>query len=208
MSKKTENPRVLDQEFAHYYAQHRCRWAPASHDRIFNLCFKHVYPAYRNRMSPAEFLEAVYRTLGIPGDKPAGVFETFDPEKYKSGLPMEEHFVNFFKQKLRGKLDLALKRDTDRGQHGNRETFGGHRVIEFLEEGTKFSRYEVEAVESLSEALSLLEGEELRVIKSRYWDGDSNRKIGRELRMDHKTVKRRRDAALAKLQRFYEAGAA
>jgi hypothetical protein len=208
MNKKTDCLTGLYQEFAHYYAQHRCPWAPASPDRIFNLCFKRVFHAYRKWMSPAEFLAAIYRTLGIPGVEPAGLFQKFDPKKYNGRLSPEDHFVSLFRTNLKGNLGLELRRVTDRGQRDDRENFGGHRVIEFLEEGTKFSRYDVEAVESLPEALLLLEGEELRVIKSRYWDGDSNRKIGLQLGMDHKTVKRRHDAALAKLRRFYEAGAA
>ncbi len=208
MTKKTYCPRGLDREFEHYYALHRCLWAPASPHRIFNLCFKHVFPAYRNRMSPEQLLATIYRTLGIPGDKPAGLFHSFDPEKYKGQLPLEAHFVNLFKWKLKGNLGRVLRRATDRSRRGDQEKFVARTEIGLQKVETRFSQHNVKAVESLPEALSLLEGDERRVIQSTYWGGGSTRKIGLELRMDHKTVERRRDAALAKLQRFYEAGAA
>jgi RNA polymerase sigma factor (sigma-70 family) len=45
---------------------------------------------------------------------------------------------------------------------------------------------------------------EWEIIRLKYWKGLSARQIGIRLGIDHKTVRRRHDAALAKLRAFFE----
>jgi len=191
-------------EFERYYVGARCRWAPANPRRLFNLAFKRVYPAYREKMSRWQFLAAIYRTLGVrDNEELPGLFQTFDPRKYKGPLPLEDHFVNFFKKKLVGNLTLAMKRVTDNGRRGDREKFIARPEIGLLTEQTRFSRHDIEAVEALPEALAHLESEERVVIQLTYWAGDSNRSIGRCLGLNHKTVAARHRSAMSKLRRCY-----
>ena len=74
---------LLYREFTAYYTQERCHWAPSNPKRAFNLAFKTLYPAYCERMAPSLFLSFIYDTLGVRGGEPRGLFQTFDPEKYK-----------------------------------------------------------------------------------------------------------------------------
>jgi RNA polymerase sigma factor (sigma-70 family) len=182
-------PRWLAHEFDCYYVEYRCRWAPTSPRPIFNLCFNWVFLAYRKRMSPEEFMSVIYETL-------ESLFQTFDPDKYTGRLPLDKHFVIFFKRKLQGKLSHSLKKISSRGHCAQPEEFPD---IMPLEDETRSSEH----VESLPEGLTQLDQEERHVIERKFWDGYSFRKIGRELDRDHKTVIRRYDSALAKLRDFF-----
>jgi hypothetical protein len=80
----------LYREFAHYYTTERCEWAPDNPERVFNLAFKTVYPRYRKRLTPEQFLAEVYGTLGFSSAQPDGLFQTFDPAKYTGAGPLTD----------------------------------------------------------------------------------------------------------------------
>src|SRR5262245_1023331 len=130
MNKKTSFPeragemRRLRQDFADYYARHRCRWAPANPRRLFNAAFKGVYSVYHRRLTPCQFLALVYDRLGARAGGLRGLLQTFDPAKYGGRLPLEEHFLNLFLRRLKGRVRNCLTRTrTDQGRPGDRSKF-------------------------------------------------------------------------------------
>src|SRR5437868_6898679 len=92
--------RRLYAEFAEFYTAEKCRWAPAEPRRVFNLAFEVVYPDYRDRLSPEQFLGVLYATLGFDGADPPGLFQTFDPTRYNGRRRLDDHFVSLFVTKL------------------------------------------------------------------------------------------------------------
>jgi RNA polymerase sigma factor (sigma-70 family) len=197
---------VLYREFAGYYALHHCPEAPARPRRLFNLCVKKIYPACRSRITPPEFMGAVYDILGVRCGQPKGLFQSFDPAKYRGALPLENHFVNLFARKLRGKLARASKPAGDGGRRGNPEKFFCRPELGLIKEEVR-SRRDREMAESVIEAIEVLESHERLVIHMTYWEELSNRKIGEILGIDHKTVRSKHDRAIRKLRRYYAASA-
>jgi hypothetical protein len=192
----------LYREFREFYDAHRCVYAPANPRRIFNLCFKSVYRAYRNRLTTFEFLGVIYTTLGVRQGEPRGLFQTFDPVKYKGKLPLDRHFVNLFKKKLWGKLILALSPRTDQGKPADPGKFHARPELG-LRRAAGLSRWDRDVREAIHEALAYLDELERAVIHLTYWGGLSARMVGELLSVDHKTVGRRHCRALQKLREFY-----
>ena len=199
----------LYEELALYYATERCRWAPANPRRLFNLAFKRLYPAYRRWISSHQFLAVVYDTLGTRRGKPRGLFQTFDPARYTKSLPLEEHFINLFAQKLKGRAKNHLKREAAHGQVCDPTKLRAQPEMELVGTTQRSTRHG-EWLASIPDALWQLDAEEHLVIRLKFWDDLSLREIGLALRQDHKTVGRRQEAALGKLRRYYgvEPGAA
>jgi hypothetical protein len=191
-------------EFANYYEQQRCQWAPPDPRRAFLLAFEGIYPAYRRRVPPEQLLALVYDTLGVRRGKPRGLFQTFDPNRYaKKSLPLEEHFLNSFAVRLKGRVKNHLRREAGRGRLCDPTKL--HRRADLKLVGTaQRTPAERELLADLPVALERLEGEEHLVVHLSYWDDLSAREIGLALRKDHKTVGQLREAALGKLRRYLE----
>jgi RNA polymerase sigma factor (sigma-70 family) len=194
-------------EFASYYSQERCPWAPASPRRLFKLAFKKFFRAYRRHLTPEQFLAVVYDTLGTRRGRPRGLFQTFDPRLYKNSLPLEEHFVNLFATKLKGRLKNHVKRAASAGRlcDPTRLRFRGQ--LELVGKAQSSPR-ERDLLGALPEAMDQLDDEEHTIITLAFWHDLSLREIGAILRRDHKTVGRRQEAALRKLRRFYDVDSA
>ena len=136
-------------EFESYYVAHRCRWAPENPRRVFNLCVHVVYRRYRKRLTLPAFLSVVYATLGIPFDESRphtdadkrrlhGMFQKFDPAKYRGVLPIEDHFINLLRRKVEGRLLRYLQAPTDTGNRGDDGLFrawDAQRRLDDLAEG-------------------------------------------------------------------------
>jgi RNA polymerase sigma factor (sigma-70 family) len=194
--------RKLYEEFQGFYTRHRCRWAPANPRRIFNLCFRSLYPQFNRRITPYGLMAVVYEVLGVRRAEPRGLFQTFDPAKYKGSLPLEDHFVNLFTKRLRGKLSKACVPASDSGREADPARFRARPEIGLHKEGGMADR-DRELVESVPEALACLEKQERLVIHLNYWVDLSGRQIAAVLGIDHKTVRGRHDRAIRKLRRFY-----
>lgn len=191
--------RRLFAEFAEYYLAQRCRWAPRTPDRVFFLAYKVVYPQYRRRMTRAEFLGVVYDTLGFRGAARKGLFQTFDLKEYKGALSAEDHFVNFFKQKLLGNLDLATRRTTDSGRPGDPNQFPHRPELGLVHESPPTPTDDIDQ----DDLIGVLSDRERDVIRLMYWGGLSARRVGLELGIDHKTVTAAHHEALFCLRRVY-----
>jgi RNA polymerase sigma factor (sigma-70 family) len=211
----------LYDEFAAYYASERCRWAPNDPRRVFNLALKSIYPSYNRRLTAEQFLALIYDTLGVRQGRPRGLFQSFNPGKYKGRLSLQDHFVNLFMRRLKDRLKGNLSRNgTDQNRQADASEFQARPELG-LYKVTRTSRWNRQRVESLPEALAFLLThdrevenavaealaglglQEEQVIRLTYWGGLSRRKIGRLLGLDHKTVARRYDDALWKLREFY-----
>jgi hypothetical protein len=192
----------LYEEFARYYVEERCEWAPANPRRVFNLAFERFYPGVQNRMSPEEFLGVVYQTLGFRGTDRDGLFQTFNPALYRGHRPLDDHFVSFFARKLKGKLGRAVGRTTDRERPGDPHTFRTDPGLGLVNHRDVSDR-DREHLADLPAVLSFLDPRERAVVHLLYWDDLSTRKAATLLNIDHKTVARVRDGAVAKLRRLY-----
>jgi hypothetical protein len=200
MYQKNEGPRAgslrrLYEEFARYYMEERCRWAPTNPKRVFNLAFEVVYPDFHGRLTPEEFLAEMYAVLGFRGSQPEGLFQTFDPTKYTCSLPLQNHFVNLFRARLRWRLLDQFRRLAKWRQKLN--------PAELTHEAEE---RRLERVADLPEGLSLLSSVEFAVVHMTYWGRYSHREVAVELGMDRETVRRRHDSALLRLRAFYGVG--
>jgi RNA polymerase sigma factor (sigma-70 family) len=189
----------LYREFEAFYREHRCAWSPPNPRRIFNLCFKTFYPAYRRRLTRAEFLAVMYDTLGVQEGEPRGLFQTFDPAKYKGKLPLDSHFVNLFKKKLWGKVFRRLRPPTDQGRPADPARFLPRPELGLWTAKMR-SVLDRALQDAVHEALDCLDEVEQAIIRLAYWCDLSARCIGRHLRLDHKTVGRKHERALQKLR--------
>jgi hypothetical protein len=196
--------RHLSAEFARFYDACRCGWAPANPDRAFGLAFKSVYPEFDNRVSEEEVLAAAFDALGYPGADRPGLFRTFDPGKYSGGLPLEDHFLNLFARKLRGKLESSLRRTTDNGRPGDPDKFRPNPALGLLR-GTAEPAANRTPADDLRADLGVLTDRQRAAVWYRYWAGLSDRDAGRRLGLDHKTVAKDHRAALARLRPLYGA---
>jgi RNA polymerase sigma factor (sigma-70 family) len=199
-SQKTRGRRgvlaVLFNEFAAYYSRYRCSWSPYNPRRLFSFVIKSLYPYYRRRLGLYEFISVVYQTLGFPGSEPAGLFKTFDRKKYRGDRPIDSHFINFFKTKLRGNLGRFLKRDKGK-KRGVDPVVVQPRPWLVLQRASDRPRRETYDVLG---ALDSLDEQERQIIRLTFWEGYSDRKIAEVVRVDHKTVKAWRERILAKLR--------
>jgi RNA polymerase sigma factor (sigma-70 family) len=191
----------LYREFASYYHEHRCCYAPANPRQIFGLCMS-LYQAYRRFMPAWEFMSDVYATLGVREGEPRGLFQTFAPAKYRGKLSLERHFANLFKKKLWGKVLRSLSPKTDRGRRGDPGRFQASPELGLRKEQPR-SRWDRELIENVREAMAQLEGGERTIIYLMYWRDFSARKIAALLEVDHKTVGRRYDKAMKKMREFF-----
>src|SRR5262249_25585806 len=119
MTERNDGPRAgttsrLYREFAEFYDEEWCRWAPDNPRRGFNLAFEKVYPKFSDRLTEEEFIAVMYSTLGFHGSKPPGLFETFDPGRYGCRLPLDDHFVNLFKARLEWRVRDRLRKEVRR----------------------------------------------------------------------------------------------
>jgi hypothetical protein len=162
-----------------------------------------------------------------------GLFRGFNPAKYHGELPLEDHFANLFKARLWGSLLRSLAPRTDNGRQDPEGRFRGAPEYGLVRQGGQSRTREAcscpppdgledvagpgeqargigRLVETVEEALACLDKVERLIIQLTFWGDLSARGIGVELGVDHKTVQRRRDAALNKLRGFYrdEVGAA
>jgi RNA polymerase sigma factor (sigma-70 family) len=127
------------------------------------------------------------------------VFRKFDPAKYKGSKPIEHHFLNYFMRHLRGDLSREGWPRTDQGRAGDPARFRarpelGLRKVERECLQTKWAK------QDLREAVEDLPPGKRDVIRGRYWNSWSDRRIGAWLNIDHKTVKSWHDAALLELK--------
>jgi RNA polymerase sigma factor (sigma-70 family) len=200
--KKTEF-RQLRKDFEEFYTSNRCTPAPPNPRRIFNLCYRTIYPRYRRRLTEWDFLAVVFETLGVREGYPCGLFQKFDPLKYQGKLSLEDHFINLFAKQLRGRLSKACRPASDRGRRGNPVRFLSRPELGLLKDGPLSSR-DRDLIESVSEALGTLEGVERLIISLTYWGDLTNRKIAVALGIDPKTVRSKHDKAIRRLRVFYE----
>jgi hypothetical protein len=162
----------------------------------------------------------------------AGLFATFDPTLYQS-RDVAKHFLNVFSKKLRYRLKRCLHpyagpgtRRTDQNRKDEagfrpgavlgfvREyrlpealsrKFGPQRLLESLPDRQWPPRGLASLAWCLFEAYELLDDWELDILRCAYagCKAPSLRKMGRCLGLDHKTVRRRLHAALAKLKVYF-----
>src|SRR5213080_1787408 len=104
---RNETLRLLYREFASYYVQQRCPWAPTNPRRLFNLALKSMFRRFGKRITLWELVGEMYATLGVARGEPRGLFQDFDPSRYHGKLLLESHFANMFKQRLRARLRRA-----------------------------------------------------------------------------------------------------
>lgn len=195
------NSRLYD-EFAQFYAQERCPWAPTNPRRVFDLAFGKTFRAYRKTLSREQVLAAVYDTLGFRGAERPGLFQTFDPARYSGSRPYEDHFLSLFARKLRGKLSLMTRRTTDGGREGDTTKFRPNPALGLLRKEERPAS-EQALLDDIPAVLDCLDARERGVIHLVYWADLSARKVGALLGMDHKTVARVHDQAVGKLRRLY-----
>ena len=196
------------EEFSEYYIQEwgrwvaedesRADWAPRNPKRLFNLALKKLYPDCCKKMSIWAFLSEIYKTLGVHAGKPEGLFQAFDPARYHGKLPLASHFVNLFKGRLRANLHRALKAKTNERKCKKPE------VYRAFGSNSRSPGQKWELTGLLHEMVARLGESERAIIRLRYWEGLSDRGIGRQLVIDHKKVKRRHDSAINKLRSFFE----
>jgi RNA polymerase sigma factor (sigma-70 family) len=199
---------IAREEFSEYYNRElkrwiaedasRADWAPRNPNRLFNLALKTLYPEYRKKMSVWAFLAEIYKTLGFHSEERKGLFQKFDPCRYQGTLALADHFTNLFKKRLKANLDRAVRVKTDERRCKKPERYRGLRCAS----RTRWQKWELEGV--LLVMVAKLGDAERVIIWLRYWEGLSDRKIGQRLDIDHKTVRRRHNVAIAKLLAFYE----
>jgi RNA polymerase sigma factor (sigma-70 family) len=166
--------------------------------RLFNLALETLYPHCRKRMTLWAFLSEMYKTLGLHSGKPKGLFQDFDPNRYKGTLTLASHFTNLFKGRLRANIQRALASKDDERRCESPEKYRGHRYT------SRPASLKWELESTLPEMFARLGESERTIIRLRYWEGQSNRQIGERLGIDHKTVRRRHDAAVERLREFFE----
>jgi hypothetical protein len=192
----------LYREFAEFYTTERCRWAPTNPRRAFNLAFGSISSQFRDQLTMEQILAVMFETLGYRGAPRPGLFQTFEPAKYKGMRPLEEHFLSLFARKLKGKLTSLLRRTTDHGRKGDRTKFRPNPALGLLRQEVRPAS-EQDKLDSLLAILAVLDAREREVVHLLYWRDLSARKAGEWLGMNHKTVGRVHESALAKLRRHY-----
>jgi RNA polymerase sigma factor (sigma-70 family) len=220
--------RCLYREFASYYTNERCRWAPANPRRVFNLAFKTLFRHFGKTLSLWDFVGEMYATLGVRQGEPRGLFQDFDPAAYNGKLSLESHFLGVFKKRLWARLRRIRHPRSDRGRRGNVHRFQANPQLGLISQRggigpRRHGRFDSEELEATSvdqprrswdvralagtvgEAMTRLNPAERNVILLTYWvnPAASAREIGLLLGVDHKTVQRRHDKAIAKLRDFY-----
>jgi RNA polymerase sigma factor (sigma-70 family) len=192
-------PGRLFSEFAAYYDPLRCPHAPPA-ARAFRLLWGLYRRRFHRWVCPWEFLATVYDTLHGTSDRYPGLFASFHPGSYRGRLPLEKHFLNMLVKRLRARFQ-------GRRKAGRRTARAWRRAREELAREVRHRHSSDDPLSSLPEALATLDREEARVIDLRYWHGFTTaRAIARELGIDHKTVARRHDRAIARLRAFYGVG--
>src|SRR5262249_23061713 len=108
----------LFREFAQFYLTEKCDWAPSNPRRVFNMAVEVLYKECRNKLSEEQVLAELYGVFGFAGADPPGLFQTFDPTRYRGRLRVEDHFINLFVRKLKRRLGRCARRFTDGGRRG------------------------------------------------------------------------------------------
>jgi hypothetical protein len=101
---RNETLQLVYREFASYYVEQRCCWAPENPRRLFNLACKTMFRRFGKRITLWELVGEMYAILGLARGEPRGLFQDFDPSLYDGKLPLDSHFTNMFKQRLRARL--------------------------------------------------------------------------------------------------------
>jgi hypothetical protein len=113
------NPKQI-KTFGEYYAAYRCESAPENPDRVLGLARKIYEDRFSRVLTPQEFLDVLFETLGIPGwgtkQRGKGVFHDFDPSNDNHGQPLDKRFMSFFKTRLKQNLADECKQRTDQGR--------------------------------------------------------------------------------------------
>jgi DNA-directed RNA polymerase specialized sigma24 family protein len=213
-------------EFKNFYAKERCPWAPENPWRVYRLATKKLFmPTYQHRMTVWEFLSCVYHTLGVREGRLRGLFQDFNPARYTQGeLSAEKHFLNMFMKRLRARLHRSLHPRSDNRRKDRHARFVAtpalglvqqegpgaptancQDMLPFLADRPWPPKGFSSLSGTVSEALESLPDSHRTVIELAYWPRlrPSNRRIGRALGLDHKTVGRRRDEAIRMLRAFY-----
>jgi hypothetical protein len=162
----------------------------------------------------------------------AALFATFDPAKYK-GRDVDKHFLNVLSMRLRYRVGRCLHpyagpgtRQTDQNRQDVRgcppgavlgffrehrlserltRRFGLQKLLESLPDRPWPPRRLGRLAECLFEAYELLDESQIAVLECAYSGRKtpSFREMGRCLGIDHKTARKRLDAALAKLEGYF-----
>ena len=154
-------------------------------------------------MSLPHLLSTIYRTLGFNGNERAGLFQTFDPSKYKGKLPIEDHFVNLFKKRLWGSILRAINPRSDAGRPCDRSMFAASADIGLIKQ-EKVSKRGRESIDCIQDALARLGPIERLIIELKYWLRLSNRTIAAELSIGRGTVRNKHSKAIRELRRYYD----
>jgi RNA polymerase sigma factor (sigma-70 family) len=220
----TDDHHWLFDQFDQCYARVRRPGLPSAW-RLFRFCWALYETRYATRLLPGEFLSLLYQTLfGIPG-KGRGLMADFDPKRYHGRLSQAGHFLNMLKRRLQARVRREFERMSDQGQVGDENRFPDRREVGLCkprgwtrEAGEASSRFDPAAVpdrppdgpdgldrllETLPEALAILNPEQNRVVYLRYWLGWSYRRIGKDMGLDHKTIASLHSKALDRLRAFY-----
>lgn len=219
----TDDHDWLFDQFDRCYSRTRRPGLPSAW-RLFRFCWDLYETRYAARLLPGEFLSLVFQALyGSPG-KSRGLVADFDPARYRGRLPPAGHFLNMLKRRLQAGVRRELDRITDRGRVGDEARFPHRPEVglcalrgwprEATEPGTRFDPAAIpdrtnspdgldRLIESLPEALATLSPQQHRVVFLKYWLGWSNRRIGADTGLDHKTVAGRHSEALNRLRAYY-----
>jgi RNA polymerase sigma factor (sigma-70 family) len=180
-------------EFVAVYAPHARPGRPSA-DRVYGFVDCLYRDVYARRMTFGEFVSEVYVVLtGSPG-RGVGLLNDFDPALYHGRKAPEDHFLNMLGRRLRARLRRRARAEClVRGPAPNappdRPAARRHGLARLRE--------------SLPEALATLDPVSRELVRRKYWDGMSDRQVGRALGCDHRTVARRHELALDRLRAFY-----
>jgi hypothetical protein len=108
--------------FGEYYAAYRCPSAPENPERALGLARKIYEDRFIRVLTPQEFMEVLFETLGIPGwgtkQRGKGVFHDFDPsvKRHDENQPAEKRFLSYFRGRLKQNLKAACEQPSDQGR--------------------------------------------------------------------------------------------
>lgn len=187
-------------EFAEFYSRYRCADAPANPRRVFNLCFKWANKRYGKRISPAETLSALYRTLGnwkegARSHCKSGLFSSFNLASYQGKLSPQDHFLSLTRSKLLGHLRKMAYPKKQRRSTPDIELIERSDEQE-REHGPDWRRELIENVTKLPEP-------QQSVVWWRYWDNLTMCEIATRNGVNHSTVSRWHGKALRLLRKSY-----
>lgn len=176
------------------------------------------------KCSQEELAAHVFLVLDGRTTNGRGLLNDFDRTKYCGRLTTDDHFMNLFAGRLRSRLANAAESATDGGRRGDPDRFlhrpggGWYSVRAVAQHGSPVHSKDIDnlpdrprqarhGLESLTdyvwEALDALAPVDDRILWMCIGCECSDRDVGREVGVCHKTVARRVKAALAKFRTFF-----